>query len=224
MGLREDFLAKFARLKAEAEARNAAVVAGRQPKALTDEEVAQGHPKVAASSGFQGAAYETRQGGWFGWFWLIFTCLHCAALFYGLSRGSLRMNGRIVEHAAWWHYLGLAAFYVPFFLIGFAFTLARYRVELTDDQVLVRWRILPAVGWTWTLPAGDAVKVTLAYRGSSQNKKPAESVVVASQGKEIHFGPFLAEDVKERLAGLIRHYYGDAPAAEPFVVPPEAGR
>ena len=37
-------------------------------------------------------------------------------------------------------------------------------------------------------------------------------------------GAFLPEDVKEHLAGLIRHYYGDAPSAEPFVVEPEAGR
>ena len=218
MGLLDDLGAKLVRLKEAAEARQATVVAGRQPKLLTDEEVAQGHPKVAVSSGFQGAAYETRQGGWFGWFWLIFTCLHCAALFYGLSRGSLRMNGRIVEHAAWWHYLGLVALYVPFFLIGFAFTLARYRVELTDDQVLVRWRILPAVGWTWTLPAGDAVKVTLAYRGSSQNKKPVESIVITSLGKETHFGAFLPVDVKDFLAGAIRHYYGE-PADEAVSTP-----
>ena len=72
--------------------------------------------------------------------------------------------------------------------------------------------------------AGDAVKVTLAFRGSRENKKPVDAVVVASQGKEIHFGAFLPEDVKEHLAGLIRHYYGDAPSAEPFVVEPEAGR
>jgi hypothetical protein len=74
------------------------------------------------------------------------------------------------------------------------------------------------------LPAGDAVKVTLAFRGSRENKKPVDAVVVASQGKEIHFGAFLPGDIKEHLAGLIRHYYGDAPSAEPFVVEPEAGR
>jgi hypothetical protein len=68
------------------------------------------------------------------------------------------------------------------------------------------------------------VKDTVAYRGSKQNKRPVDTVVVASQGKEIHFGAFLPEDVKEHLAGLIRHYYGDAPSAEPFVVEPEAGR
>ena len=37
MGLREDFLAKFARLKAEADARNATLIAGRPAKVLMAE-------------------------------------------------------------------------------------------------------------------------------------------------------------------------------------------
>jgi hypothetical protein len=212
MGIREDFLAKFARLKAEAEARNAAIIVGSEPKALSDEEVARGHPKVSASTDFQGVRYETRLGTWFGWFWLIFTCVHCVALFYGMSQGSVKVNGRMVVQPEWWHFALLALFYVPFFLVGFAFTLARYRVCLSDDLIAVRWRILPWVGWTWTLPIGDEVSVSLAFRGSRENKKPVESVVVASQGKELHFGAFLPADVKEFLAGLIRHYYGDAPS------------
>jgi hypothetical protein len=225
MGLREDFLAKFARLKAEAEARQASMAAGREAKLLTDEEVARGHPKVKVESDFQGVAYGVRLGTWFGWFWLIFTCVHCVALFYGMSQGSVKMNGRMIAQPDWWHFALLALFYVPFFLVGFAFTIARYRLTLTDELVTLRWRILPYLGWTSTLPAGDAVKVTLAFRGSKQNKQPMDSVVVASQGKEIHFGAFLPDDVKERLAGLIRHYYGDAPSvdtgsAAPFISPP----
>jgi len=224
MGIREDFLAKFARLKAAAEARNAAIIEGRAPKPLTDEEVARGHPKVSASTDFQGVSYGVRLGTWFGWFWLIFTCVHCIALFYGLSQGSVKMNGRMVAQPDWWHFALLALFYVPFFLVGFAFTLARYRVTLSDDKVVVRWRVLPYVGMTWTLPVGEDVVVRLAFRGSKQNKKPVESVVVASLGKERHFGAFLPEDVKEHLAGLIRDYYG-APAAdsagtEPFMTSP----
>ena len=224
MGLREDFLAKFARLKAEAEARQASMAAGREAKLLTDEEVARGHPKVKVESDFQGVSYGVRLGTWFGWFWLIFTCVHCVALFYGMSQGSVKMNGRMVTQPDWWHFALLALFYVPFFLVGFAFTVARYRVTLSDVAVVVRWRIMPYLGWTWTLPVGEDVVVRLAFRGSSENKKPVESVVIMSLGKEIHFGAFLPEDVKEHLAGLIRHYYGDAPSAEPFVVEPEAGR
>ena len=212
MGIREDFLAKFARLKAAAEVRNAAIIEGRAPKPLTDEEVARGHPKVSASTDFEGVRYETRLGTWFGWFWLIFTCVHCVALFYGLSQGSVKMNGRMVEQPDWWHFALLALFYVPFFLVGFAFTLARYRVTLSDDKVVVRWRVLPYVGMTWTLPVGEDVVVRLAFRGSKQNKKPVESIVVASLGKERHFGAFLPEDVKEHLAGLVQDYYG-APAS-----------
>jgi hypothetical protein len=58
------------------------------------------------------------------------------------------------------------------------------------------------------LPVGEDVVVRLAFRGSRQNKKPVDSVVVASLGKESHFGAFLPEDVKEHLAALIQDYYG----------------
>ena len=225
MGIREDFLAKLAAMKQSSASREAVMLAGRPAKALTAEELAKGHPKVSVDAGFQSTAYETRLGTWFGWFWLIFTCVHCVALFYGMSQGSVKVNGRMVTQPDWWHFALLALFYVPFFLVGFAFTLARYRVSLTDDLIAVRWRILPWVGWTWTLPAGDAVKVTLAFRGSRENKKPVESVVVASLGKELHFGAFLPVDIKEHLAGLIRHYYGEMPTADageaaPFIANP----
>ena len=219
MGLREDLLAKFARLKADAAARGAASRAGLPAKVLSAVELAKGHPKVSADVGFQATVYETRLSGCFGWFWLIFTCVHCVAMFYGLSHGTVKVNKALVAHAAWWHYVVLALFYVPFFLVGFAFTIARYRVELTHEQVRVRWRILPFVGWTWILPVGEEVKVSLAFRGSESNDKPAEAIVVASDGKEIDFGAFLAADVKAYLAGAIRHHYaGDEGAAAPFVV------
>ena len=218
MGIREDFLAKLAVLKESARARNATLLAGRPAKVLTAEELAKGHPKVSAIIGFQAIVYETRMGRFFGWFWLTFTSVLCVAMFYGLSRGSVKVSGTLVEQAAWWHYLGLALFYVPFFLVGFAFTVARYRVELTDAMIVVRWRILPYVGWTWRLPVGDEVKVSLAYRGSSENDKPSAAIVVASQGKDIDFGAFLADDVKEFLAGAIRYYYGSAEGTSaPFI-------
>jgi hypothetical protein len=221
MGLREDFLAKFALLKAAADARNATLTAGRPAKVLTAEELAQGHPKVSATNDFRGVSYGVRLSTGFGWFWLIFTCGHCVALFYGMSQGSVKMNGRMIAQPDWWHFALLALFYVPFFLVGFAFTLARYRVTLNDEAVVVRWRVLPYLGMTWRLPVGDDVAVRMAFRGSKQNKKPVESVVVASLGKEHHFGAFLPEDVKEHLAGLIQDYYGtpasSAESAAPFI-------
>ena len=221
MGLREDFLAKFALLKAAADARNAELTAGRQAKVLTAEELAQGHPKVSVTNDFQGVSYGVRLSTGFGWFWLIFTCVHCAAFFYGMSQGSVKVNGRMVTQPDWWHFALLALFYVPFFLVGFAFTVARYRVTLSDEAFIVRWRIMPYLGWTWRFPVGEGVAVTLAFRGSSENKKPVESIVVASLDKETHFGAFLPADVKEHLAGLIQDYYG-APAssgesAAPFI-------
>ena len=206
-------------MKEELDARLAAMAAGREAKALSDEEVARGHPKVKVESDFQGVTYGVRLGTWFGWFWLIFTCVHCIALFYGMSQGSVKMNGRMVAQPEWWHFALLTLFYVPFFLVGFAFTLARYRVTLSDAAVVVRWRILPYLGWTWTLPVGDDVVVRLAFRGLKQNKKPVESVVVASLGKEHHFGAFLPEDVKEHLAGLIQDYYGPPASSGESAVP-----
>ena len=218
MGIREDFLAKLAALKESAKARNATPLAGRPAKTLSAEELTMGHPKISVLSGFQATIYETRMGGCFGWFWLTFTSVHCVAMFYGLFRGSVKVNSALIAQAAWWQYLGLALFYVPFFLVGFAFTVARYRVELTDDMVVVRWRILPYIGWTWCLPVGDEAKVSLADRGSSENDKPSVAIVVASQGKDIDFGAFLADDVKEFLAGAIRYYYaGEEGATVPFV-------
>ena len=218
MGIRKDFLAKLAAMKQSSATRDAALLAGRPAKALSAEKLTKGHPKVSSLIGFQATVYETRMGGCFGWFWLTFTSVHCLAMFYGLFRGFVRVSGALIAQAAWWQYLGLALFYVPFFLVGFAFTVARYRVELTDDMVVVRWRILPYIGWTWRLPVGDEVKVSLAYRGSSENDKPSMAIVVASQGKDIDFGAFLADDVKEFLAGAIRYYYGgDESATVPFV-------
>jgi hypothetical protein len=218
MGIREEFLAKLVALKESATTRNAALLAGRPVKGLTAEELAKGHPKVSSIIGFQATVYETRMGGCFGWFWLTFTTVHCGALFYGLSRGAVKVSGALVEQAAWWHYLGLALFYVPFFLVGFAFTVARYRVELTDAMIVVRWRILPYVGWTWRLPVGDEAKVSLAFRGSSENDKPSVAIVVASQGEDIDFGAFLADDVKEFIAGAIGYYYGSVEGTPaPFI-------
>jgi len=212
MGLREDFLAKFARLKAEAEARQATLLTGRPAKVLTEEELIQGHPKVSVANDFQGVTYGVRLGTWFGWFWLIFTCVHGTFMFGAMAAGKVTMTGKLVSQAAWWHFAVLGLFYIPFFLVGFAFTLARYRVMLTDAAVVVRWRILPYLGWTWKLAVGEEVLVKLAFRGSKQNKKPVESVVVSSLGKEINFGAFLPEGVKEHLAALIQDYYG-APAS-----------
>lgn len=225
MGLIKDLGAKFVRLKAAVEVKQAAMALGRAAKVLSDEEVSRGHPKVSAELGLRGVAYEVRLGTWFGWVWLVFTCVHCAALFCGLSQGSLKMNGRMLGQPDWWHFALLALFYVPFFLIGFAFTIARYRLTLTDECVAVRWRILPYLGWNWTMAVGEVVEVLLAYRGYSRSRRPVDSVVIASQGEEIHFGAFLSDDVKEHLAGLIRHYYGDSPTADagsaaPFIPNP----
>ncbi len=218
MGLFKDLEAKLVSIKKLVDARNAALQAGRPAKALTDEELAKGHPRVSSETDFQGVHYGVRLGTWFGWIWLAFTCVHGAFMFAGLSGGTVKMNGTLIAQAHWGHFLFLGLIYVPFLLVGFAFSLARYRVTLSDEAFVVRWRVLPYLGWTWTLPVGEGVAVTLAFRGSSENKKPVESIVITSLGKETHFGAFLPVDVKDFLAGAIRHYYGE-PADEAVSTP-----
>ena len=218
MGLFKDLEAKLVSIKKLVDARNAALQAGRPAKALTDEELAKGHPKVSSETDFQGVHYGVRLGTWFGWIWLAFTCVHGAFMFAGLSGGTVKMNGTLIAQAHWGHFLFLGLIYVPFLLVGFAFSLARYRVTLSDEAFVVRWRVLPYLGWTWTLPVGEGVAVTLAFRGSSENKKPVESIVITSLGKETHLGAFLPVDVKDFLAGAIRHYYGE-PADEAVSTP-----
>ena len=152
MGLFKDLEAKLVSIKKLVDARNAALQAGRPAKVLTDEELAKGHPKVTTSIDFQGVGYGVRLGTWFGWIWLAFTCVHGAFMFAGLSGGTVKMNGTLITQPHWWDFLSLSLIYVPFLLIGLAFSLARYRVTLSDAAFIVRWRILPYLGWTWRLP------------------------------------------------------------------------
>jgi hypothetical protein len=163
--------------------------------------------------------YVTRQGTWFGWFWLAFTTVHCVFMFYGLAYGTVRINGELVAHPSVWHFLGLAAFYSLFFAVGFAFTLSRYTVRLADAQATVRFRLFPFVGWTWRLAVGEVIRVSLAYRGARENNSAVTAVVLASDGKEISFGSFLAKDVKEYLAGSIDGFYNGAAGESAAFIP-----
>lgn len=206
--------ARLIQLKAEADARAAANVDGEAVAAPDPVELARGCPGVRTETGLQGVTHSLRLGNWFGWFWLTFTVVHCYFMFKGLAAGKVEVNHAPVPHPSYWHFLGLALFYVPFFLVGFAFTMARYRVTLTDTEITVRWRILPFVGWTWRLAAGEEVTVRLAFRGAEANNSPVKAIVVKSQGKEISFASFLDEKKKAYLAAAIQDYYG-VPPAEP---------
>ena len=174
-----------------------------------------GHPKIRRVVEGDAIAYETRMGSCFGWFWLLFTIVHCGFMFYGLSQGNVKVNGRMVAHPEWWYFVLLALFYTPFFIVGFAFTVSRYTVRLSPAELRVRWRFLPGLGWTWELPAGPEVRVRQLFRGAEENDRPVTAIVVASQGKEIDFGSFLAKDIKAFLVAAIRDYYGEPPAAAP---------
>ncbi len=177
------------------------------------------HPKVTQRIEGAEQVYVTRQGTWFGWFWLAFTTIHCAFMFYGLSQGALHVNHQVVTHPTIWHYLGLSAFYSIFFAVGFAFTLSRYTVRLADAQATVRFRLFPFVGWTWRLAVGEVIRVSLAYRGARENNSAVNAVVLASDGKEISFGSFLAKDVKEYLAGSIDGFYNGAVGESAAFIP-----
>ena len=141
-------------------------------------------------------------------------------LLFATIKGNVRINGRLVVHPTWGDYAQLVGSYVPFLLAGIALTAARYRVTLTDDRVVVRWRMLPFVGWTWSLAVGEQVAVKLAYDGTEVNGKPVPAVVMSSEGRQLSFGSLLKADVKEYLAGAIQHYYG-VPSEPPASVPPD---
>lgn len=171
------------------------------------------HPKVSQRVEGVEQVYATRQGSWFGWFWLTFTTVHCAFMFYGLAQGTVRVNHQVVTHPTVWHFLGMAAFYSIFFAVGFAFTLSRYTVRLRDDLLTVRYRLFPFVGWTWKLAVGETIKVSLAFRGARENGNAVSAVVLTSDGKEVSFGSFLAKDVKQHLAAAIDRFYNGSDGA-----------
>jgi hypothetical protein len=172
-----------------------------------------GHPKVRRTIEGETISYGTRMGSCFGWFWLVFTVVHCGFMFYGMSQGNVKVNGRLVAHPEWWQFALLGLFYVPFFVIGFAFTVSRYTVRLSPDRLRVRWRFLPGLGWTWELPIGGEVGVRQSFRGAKENGRSVTAIVVSSQGEEIDFGNFLSKDIKAFLVAAIRDYYGEPPAA-----------
>jgi len=173
-----------------------------------------GHPKVRRTIEGEAITYETRMGSCFGWVWLVFTVFHCGFMFYGLSQGSVKMNGRLVAHPEWWMFALLALFYVPFFVVGLALTVSRYSVRLTPERLRVRWRFFPGLGWTWELAIGSEVAVHQAFRGAKENSRPVMAIVVSSQGQDIDFGNFLSKDIKTFLVAAIRDYYGE-PASAP---------
>lgn len=177
------------------------------------------HPKVTQRMEGAEQVYVTRQGSWFGWFWLAFTTLHCGFMFYGLAQGTVRVNGQVVTHPSVWHFLGLAAFYSIFFAVGFAFTLSRYTVRLSDNLAIVRYRLFPFVGWTWRLAVGETIRVALAYRGARENNNAVNAVVLVSDGQEISFGSFLAKDVKAYLASAIDAFYNGAAGESADFIP-----
>ena len=171
-----------------------------------------GHPKVRRTIAGEAITYETRLGSCFGWFWLAFTVVHCGFMFYGMSQGNVRMNGRVVPNPDWWMFALLALFYVPFFVVGLALTVSRYSIRLTPERLRVRWRFFPGLGWTWELATGADVIVRQAFRGAEENHRPVMAIVVSSQGQSVDFGNFLAKDIKAFLVAAIQDYYGDAPA------------
>ncbi len=179
------------------------------------------HPKVSQYAEGAVQIYTTRLSSWFGWFWLIFTVIHCGFMFTGLAHGTVKMNKQLIINPTVWHFLGLAAFYSVFFAVGFAFTLSRYNVRLSDNCVMVRYRFFPFVGWTWRLVVGETIRITLADRGARKNGKSVQAIVLVSDEKEINFGSFLADDVQHYLAAQIDGFYnGAANEAADFIRQP----
>ncbi len=179
------------------------------------------HPKVTERDEGAERVFVTRQGSCFGWFWLVFTTVHCGFMFYGLVHGQVHSgrHGPVIANPSFWHYLGFAAFYSIFFAVGFAFTLSRYTIRLRDDLITVRYRLFPFVGWTWRLAAAETVQVSLAFRGARSNGRAEKAIVLVSGGKEISFGSFLEDGVKQHLASSIDAFYHEAPGATADFIP-----
>ena len=83
-----------------------------------------GHPKVRRVVEGDVVSYETRMGSCFGWFWLLFTIVHCAFMFYGMSQGNVKVNGRMVANPEWWYFALLALFLCLLCATALAFFLA----------------------------------------------------------------------------------------------------
>jgi hypothetical protein len=223
MGLLERFQDKLIALRSEARLRIKHRTEGKPAPELTEAQVAAGHPGVSVESDFRGLVYGTRVSNTFGWVWLIVTLAMFGLFMYASVQGVVRVGGRLVTSPEWWHFLGVVAFFLPFLLIGLAFTVSRYRITLTDERISVRWRILPFIGWTWGLAVAEEVAVRLAYDGTEINGQPVPAVVMVSGGEESSFGSMLTDDVKEYLAGAIQHFYGMPAQARP-VAPPDLPR
>lgn len=157
---------------------------------------AAGHPKVTQRIEGEDLVLGTRLSTTFGWVWLVLSLLIFGGIFLSIFPQRDLASFAIV-----------GAFGSFFILFGLAFSVGTYRIQLQAERVIVRWRIIGPLGWTWVLPAGELVDVCLAYRGADSNNRPELAVVITSQEKEISFGSFLADDVKAVLAASIRDYY-----------------
>ena len=155
-----------------------------------------GHPAIARVAEGDAMVLRVRLTTTFGRVWLALTVL----IFGGLAVPVFSQP----EPAT----LALFAVFGGFFLIfGLAYSASAYRIRVTPAAVTVRWSLLGPLGWTWTLPAGEAARFCLAYRGFNSNSRPPLAVVMISGNREIHFGSFLPDDVKAVLVATLRDYY-----------------
>ena len=165
--------------------------------AATDRALAEaGHPGVRLCEEGDDLVLVTRLSTTFGRIWLALTVIIFGVV---LARDPLPLD------------LVTFVFIVPIvtfcLFFGLLFSVGVYRVRLLPAGIEVRLRVLGFLGWTWRLDTREGVDVRLAYRGGDAESRPELAVVLTSGEREIHFGSFLAADVKAVLAATIRDHY-----------------
>ncbi len=183
---------------------------------------AKGSPGVKAEIGADRISYSVQACDCFAWAWLCLVAVAFVFSFYFLSQGQLRLgrNGPLISNPTYVDYIRVGLWYLPLFVGGLSLAASRYLVQLSRREVVVRWRILLGVGWTWRLAVVDGVDVALHCRDRSLLCYAFRRIALKSGGRELCFGDLLSfldektqKEQSEYLAAAVQAYYGGEMAA-----------
>ncbi|MFM9015933.1 MAG: hypothetical protein ACKOLZ_00225, partial [Verrucomicrobiota bacterium] len=188
--------------------------------------LAAGHPKVTADQSGRTVVLHVRSGGglvariWFG-VSLLLLAIFAAIVFSGAE---MRVNGRLIKEPGPEHYALILLLPALFTLAGVAMLALRRRLTLTPDQVRSEILLPAGLGWSERLAVHGPASAFLAFRGAKVNGRAVDAVVVSSGGKEISFGSFMEEGLKEYLVAVIADHYGAGEPSAPFLAGEDGGR
>lgn len=141
-----------------------------------------------------------------------------------LSGGEMRINGRLITDPSPWHHAIFLGIPTLFSLPGLVMLRLRRRIILSSRSLVTELRTVPGLGWTTRLEVSGPVTAFLAHRGAELNGRAVDAVVVSSGGKEISFGSFMEEGLKEYLVAVIADHYGAGEPSAPFLAGEDGGR